>query len=177
MDPTREKFLHADQKTENLSSWLGRRKILEQFQQLLQIRFPKVDYNIFVFGSFVRNDFCAGESDIDLIIYCDDRLKRMELEDLCREFFSEAGLETDILPYYYMDDAYVYVVGILNSVHLTAYYPKKLKDELYIIAGNYCVYKKENALKRKYQRWEYAIQRRRLKQEEMESNGKTSGKY
>ena len=160
----------------NLSAWSERRKLLEEFQCVLKDAFPKEDYNIFVFGSFVRNDFCDGESDIDLIVYCDNPLKRMELEDTAKQFFNCVRLESDILPYYYMDDAYIYAVGILNSIHLTDYYPKKLKDELYIISGNYSKHKKENELRRKYQRWEYALKRRSLNREkEMEYYGETPG--
>ena len=153
----------------DLSAWTSRKELLEEFIRELEEYFPEENYNIFVFGSFIRKDFCDGRSDIDLIIYCEDRLKMMELEELTRNFFENAGLEADILPYYFMSDAYIYAVGILNSIHLTDYYPKKLKDELYIIAGNYAFYKKENELRKKYQKWEYVIQKRNLiKQKEME---------
>lgn len=157
-----------------LDTWEKRRKLLASFQEALLERFPEEDYNVFVFGSYVRNDFRDGESDIDLIVYCESRIRQMELEEFCRSFFVRAELEADVLPYYYTEDAYVYAVGILNSVHLTDYYPKKLRNELYIIAGNYAKHKKENAIRKKYQNWEYALRRRYLMRKEGGTYGKAS---
>lgn len=72
-----------------------------------------------------------------------------------QEFFQSLGLKTDILEYSYMPEAYVYVVGILNSIQMTDFYPQKLKNELYIIAKNYNGFLKQQAEKKKHMLWAY----------------------
>ena len=119
----RNKFLEGGPYMQ-VGTWPERRAALEKFQGALQEKFPEMDYNVFVFGSFVRDDFQDGKSDIDMIVYCEDMLKRMEIAEFCSEYFKRRQLEADVLEYYYMEDAYTYAVGILNSIQMTEYYPK-----------------------------------------------------
>ncbi len=158
----------------DLATWKERRELLADFQMKLLHQFGENDYNVFVFGSYIREDFTPGESDIDLIVYCNKIIKRMDIVDYCRDYFYQQGLPCDVLEYYYYEYEYVYAIGILNSVPLTDYFPKQLKDELYIIAKNYAAHKRENALQQKYQDWEYVIYKRKSihKKEVPHLNGK-----
>lgn len=144
-----------------VGTWPERRAALEKFQGALQEKFPEMDYNVFVFGSFVRDDFQDGKSDIDMIVYCEDMLKRMEIAEFCSEYFKRRQLEADVLEYYYMEDAYTYAVGILNSIQMTEYYPKKLRNELYVITRRYARYLEGQRRKLKYMRWDYTMWKRR----------------
>ena len=76
-----------------LDSWEKRRELLVRFQSELIQAFPdESDYNVYVFGSFIRRDFKPGISDIDLIIYCNDFLKRCDIYDFCSQFFEQEQL-------------------------------------------------------------------------------------
>lgn len=141
----------------NLDTWNNRRLLLEKFQSELLNRFSENDYNVFVFGSYTRKDFNPETSDIDMIVYCPNTLKRMDIAEFCNCFFKNEDLQADVLEYYYLPDAYIYAVGILNSIRLTDYYPKILKNELYIIAKNYNNYLKKQSIKKRYMRWDYII--------------------
>ncbi|MDO5424858.1 MAG: nucleotidyltransferase domain-containing protein [Eubacteriales bacterium] len=144
-----------------LSVWTERRELLLRFQKELLDKFPEEDYNVFVFGSFVRSDFREGQSDIDMIVYCNDTKKQYAIHEFCENFFEEQGLSSDVLNYYYIPDAYVYAVGILNSIKLTDFYPQRLKDELYLIARNYGFHRREQEVQRRYLNWDYLIGRKR----------------
>lgn len=76
-----------------LDSWEDRRKLLVRFQAELIQAFPdESDYNVYIFGSFIRSDFKPGISDIDLIIHCNDFLKRCDIYDFCSLFFKQEHL-------------------------------------------------------------------------------------
>jgi predicted nucleotidyltransferase len=151
-----------------LETWKERRNVLIQFQLELDERFLDRDYNIFIFGSFVRADFKPGQSDIDLIVYCNDMLKRIELAEYCEEYFHSIGIKADVLEYYFMPEAYIYAVGILNSVQMTDYYPQELKDELYHITKKYHIFLEEQRVKEKYMRWAYQIRKAKLMEKKTE---------
>lgn len=139
----------------DLSDWGERRQLLIAFQKELVTYFPEGDYNVFVFGSYIRPDFVAGKSDIDMIIYCDDRKKQEVIADFCRTFFQEAGIESDVLEYFYSESAYIFVNGILNSFPMTEYYPEKLKCELYLMSKEFRQSLEEKRRKGKYYHWAY----------------------
>ena len=157
----------------DLSDWKGRRELLVEFQSALIRQFGENDYNVFVFGSYVRQDFEAGKSDIDLIVYCEILEKKMDIADFCMGFFRDRGISADVLEYYFMEEAYVYVNGILNSIPLTDYYPKKLRAELYLIAKRYSQYLEGQQIKRKYMNWDYVLQNNWKENK----NGRTAERY
>lgn len=158
-----------------LDSWEDRRKLLVRFQSELIQAFPdESDYNVYIFGSFIRRDFKPGISDIDLIIYCNDFLKRCDIYDFCSLFFKQEHLPCDILEYSYMPEGYIFVTGILNAFPMTAYYPKSLRDELYIIAKNYQQYLERQEIKKKYMRWDYLINKAKLEKGEEQTHGRYS---
>lgn len=149
----------------DLDTWASRRLLLMKFQaELLEI-FPAEDYNVFVFGSYIRNDFNSETSDIDLIVYSDNSIERGDIVEFCKKYFQELELPSDVLEYYYSRDAYIFAQGILNSIHLTDYYPDRLKNELYIISTYYSRYMKEAAIKNKYMHWAYVLNKYELNKE------------
>lgn len=139
----------------DLSEWEKRRQLLIEFQKGLQLEFQVEDYNVFVFGSYIRPDFVAGESDIDMIVYCEDKNRQGAIADFCREFFLAAGIESDVLEYFYSVNAYIFANGILNAFPMTGYYPEKLKNELYVIMRNFRYHIGDKKRKEKYYHWAY----------------------
>lgn len=54
------------------------------------------------------------------------------------------------------------------------YYPKALRDELYVITRNYQRYLERQEIKKKYLRWDYLINKARLEKEEERVHGRHS---
>lgn len=54
------------------------------------------------------------------------------------------------------------------------YYPKALRDKLYVITRNYQRYLERQEIKKKYLRWDYLINKARLEKEEERVHGRHS---
>ena len=85
-------------------------------------------YNIFVFGSFLTDDFVQDKSDIDLGIYTEKKIS--DLDDIIEEFLSNYNLDHDtiwIQPEFstnYID------IAALSGYRLTDYYPDVLSSPI-----------------------------------------------
>lgn len=141
----------------DLSTWEARRETLVDFQAALVRRFPKEDYNIFVFGSYIRPDFDNENSDIDLVAYCKDDHRQMEVAEFAKAYFDAIGLANDIVCYFYSDSAYILPGAIMNAIRLTSYFPASLRWELYQIIKAKERYLKDKEERIKYERWRYLI--------------------
>lgn len=92
-------------------------------------------YNIFVFGSFLTDDFVQDKSDIDLGIYTEKKIS--DLDDIIEEFLSNYNLDHDtiwIQPEFstnYID------IAALSGYRLTDYYPDVLSSHLGILESTY----------------------------------------
>lgn len=140
-----------------LETWKERRELLLKFCEKLQSQFTEENYNIFVFGSYVRNDFRPGDSDIDLVVYCPDDEKREKLAQFARDYFQNYGLDSDVLPYYFSPNATIFYPAILNGIKLTDYYPLQLQKELYLLRKHYDAECKRKKAKEKYLWWDYIL--------------------
>lgn len=132
----------------DLKDWSGRRELLIRLQKELKKKYPEEDYNIFVFGSYIRKDFEYGKSDIDLVLYCPDFKKRDKIASFLEAFFKEF-LPCDILQYFYSPNATIFYPAITGGMPLTDYYPDELVGELYYLRR---YYSKEQAEKKDYAR-------------------------
>ena len=83
-------------------------------------------------------------------------------------------MTSDFLDYSYMPEGYLFATGILNAFRMSDYYPKVLRDELYIIAKNYQRYLERMEIKKKYLRWDYLINKARLEKEGEHAHGRYS---
>jgi len=147
---------------EDLADWKNRRLLLQEYQKELLKQFPKEDYNVFVFGSFIRNDFHSERSDIDVVVYCEESDKQRAISDFSECFFTSKGIECDVLQYYYSEYATIFYVAIMTSLKMTDYFPKKLKDELFYLWKSFEREQREQMEKEKYLRWGTIIQRDKM---------------
>lgn len=132
----------------DLTDWSSRRAVLVRLQKELKEQYPEEDYNIFVFGSYIRNDFKDGRSDIDLVLYCQDFRKRDQIAAFLEQYFKDI-LPCDILQYFYSPSATIFYPAITRGMPLTDYYPDQLVGELYYLRR---YYSKEQAEKKDYAR-------------------------
>lgn len=122
--------------------------VLVRLQRELKEQYPEEDYNIFVFGSYIRNDFKDGKSDIDLVLCCQDFRKRDQIAVFLEQYFKDI-LPCDILQYFYFPSATIFYPAITRGMPLTDYYPDQLVGELYYLRR---YYSKEQAEKKDYAR-------------------------
>ena len=81
------------------ANWSERRNLLIKLQgQLLQY-FPKEDYNVIIFGSYIRADFDVRKSDIDIIVYAEDEKKQEKVGGFVKKFFQKEEISSDVLLY------------------------------------------------------------------------------
>jgi len=145
----------------DLSTWKNRRELLIRFQKALLKKFSIEDYNVFIFGSYITAEFVHNESDIDIIIYCKDAGKRNDIELFANEFFLYYDLQSDILQYFFSENAPIYAV-ILDSLRLTDYFPKELKNELYYLLKIYDHDMRQKREKQRYLHWCYLMKKDEL---------------
>lgn len=140
-----------------LETWKERRQLLLEFSRKLQGQFLEIDFNVVVFGSYIRNDFNPESSDIDLVVYCQDEEMQGEIARFATEFFRAYNLESDVLQYYFSPNAVIFYPAIMNGIKLTDYYPRQLQEELYHLRKYYdadCIRKKQ---REKYLWWDYIL--------------------
>ena len=71
-----------------------RHEFIQQLGDYVAARFSE-PYNIFIFGSFLTDDFVPGKSDLDLGIYTEKKIS--ELDGIIEEFLSNYNLDHDII--------------------------------------------------------------------------------
>ena len=92
------------------TTWDQRVDFLEELSTVVHEKFHSDAYNVFVFGSFLRDDYDPDKSDLDLTIYA----KESELTFAIVDFLDQL-------------DAYIVVKPLGLNVSFTNYYPEELK--------------------------------------------------
>lgn len=109
-----------------------RRLILVEIQKRLLNKFPEEDYNIYIFGSFIRDDFKPKYSDIDIGILCENPTKRFELLDFISDILEELiPIKRDIVTVELQPDCFVNIDILTSPFHFTGYRPEGLDIYLY----------------------------------------------
>jgi predicted nucleotidyltransferase len=109
-----------------INSTNERRNILIDLQEKLSIEFPDIDYNVFIFGSFVRNDFNPASSDIDIGFICDNSNNRMNIRSFIKNYFMAIELSCDLITVQYTPKAFVNIPILSSKFRLTDYYPEEI---------------------------------------------------
>ena len=141
------------------ANWSERRNLLIKLQGLLLQYFPKEDYNVIIFGSYIRADFDVGKSDIDIIVYAEDEKKQEKVGGFVKKFFQKEEISSDVLLYSFNPFGFIFLFGIMNGYKLTEYYPRTLKAELYQIHKCYERYLREKNEEKKYDRWKRILEK------------------
>ena len=68
------------------NTWESRKEFLITFQQALHSEFGEDGYNVFIFGSFLREDYKPLESDLDLAVFCPDKRKSIFIQGYISKF-------------------------------------------------------------------------------------------
>lgn len=111
----------------------NRRDFLIQFQQDLIKEFGEEDYNVFIFGSFVRDDFHDG-SDIDLAVYSSDSSKLVDLAYYIRKYLDKAlSISHHLILIGKEAGRYIALAPLSSPWQFTDYYPEDLRAYFYTL--------------------------------------------
>lgn len=112
-------------------TWDDRKAYLNELKNKLHERFGTTGYNVFVFGSFVREDFVPGKSDIDLAIYSEDYFLELDIYDFLEEELTAVGIDRSLLQISTdQAHAFVCITPLELNLGMTDYYPEELKTYL-----------------------------------------------
>ena len=130
-----------------LKTWEDRKRYLADFQQALLDRFGENNYNVFVFGSILRDDYKPGVSDVDVAIYSENLVLRIEVEEFCQDYFKKDDMKSSII---HIDTeeryAFVAISPLRLNVCVTDYYPQELKDYLIQLQRRFIWYNEERKM-------------------------------
>ena len=115
-------------------SWEDRKKFLLELSKVVESEFNNQKYNIFVFGSFLRDDYNPDTSDLDLAVYSDSAALTFDIVTFLEQYLKELDIPCDILEIFTDQfDAYVVVAPLGMNVSFTDYFPDELKEYFYIV--------------------------------------------
>lgn len=115
-------------------SWEDRKKFLLGLSKAVEKSFTDKKYNIFVFGSFLRDDYDPDTSDLDLAVYADSTALTFDIVTFLEQYLEEKDIPFDIMEIFTDQyDAYVVVDPLGTNVTFTDYYPDELREYFYIV--------------------------------------------
>lgn len=110
-------------------TWEQRLDFLDYLKNTVIEEFPDTEsYNVFVFGSFVRDDYDPEYSDLDLAIYANEPDLTFAICDFIDQFLKSKDVPCSLLEIFTDQlDAYVVVKPLGLNIGFTDYFPEDLK--------------------------------------------------
>lgn len=109
-----------------LNTLENRIKYLATISEKIQTLDLHDDINLFVFGSFITNNFKLGESDIDIAIYSKNVIDYLDILELLQDEFATINLDSDIFRVYENVPSAVYYAALNSPIQFTDYFPENL---------------------------------------------------
>lgn len=124
-------------------SWEDRKKFLLKLSEIVCKEFSGRNFNVFVFGSFLRDDYDPDTSDLDLAVYADSTALTFDVVTFLERHLEELDIPFDILEIFTDQyDAYVVVDPLGTNVTFTDYFPEELREYFYIVR-NRAIWRRE----------------------------------
>ena len=113
----------------DLSTLEKRKTFLTGFKETLSEKFKDVDYNVFIFGSFVTDKFKPDKSDIDVAVFCKDVRVGVKISNFVEKYCSEVlAIDCDVLLIDTGMDAFVDIDACTSRYKMTDYFPVDLQE-------------------------------------------------
>ena len=110
------------------NTWDERKDFLLELGAAVNTKFNENTFNVFVFGSFLRNDYKPLKSDIDLAIYSEDFKIARKVYNFIADYLDNYNIPHSLLM---IDTAHTYdyvaLQAVLEDVTFTDYFPESLK--------------------------------------------------
>lgn len=105
-----------------MNTLVQREKYVNKLNTAIKEEFPQKNYQVWVFGSFLTDDY-TPQSDIDIAIYCADISLLLDIRDFIDEYLSNDKLKHDIVIFEFNDEHCINIPIILYGKALTEYEP------------------------------------------------------
>lgn len=99
-----------------------REQYVNKLKDAIKEKFPHKDYQVWVFGSFLTDDY-TPHSDIDIAIYCENIPLLLNIKDFIDDYLSDDKLRHDIVIFELNDEHYINIPIALYGKTLTEYEP------------------------------------------------------
>lgn len=128
------------------NSWEERLDFLDELSKSVAAKFDARAYNVFLFGSFIREDYDPMISDLDLAVYACTTELTETIADFIRDYLEQRNVPYDLLEIDTTQyDAYVCVEPLGLNVTFTSYYPEELREYFCIIRVRAIWYNEETS--------------------------------
>lgn len=107
-----------------------RKKFINSMMTFLSNKYNLSDTQIFVFGSFLTNEYEPGKSDIDIGIYCENETKMYDIECDLDIYFDKYKLKHDIVIMHLNKNLWINIPILTYGKPLTTYEDEKLFNYL-----------------------------------------------
>lgn len=107
-----------------------REKFANEMLDFIKERYDLSDTQIFIFGSFLTQDFVPAESDIDIGVYSENETKMYDIKNDLSIYLDNAGIEYDIVIMHLNENLWINIPILTYGKPLTPYEDDKLADYL-----------------------------------------------
>ena len=109
---------------------LDRENFITSMLEFIKSKYDLVNTQIFIFGSFLTEEFKPGESDIDIGIYSEDEVKMYDIKVDLEVYLDKFDIKYDIVIMHLSKHLWINVPILLYGKQLTSYQDSKLIDYL-----------------------------------------------
>ena len=104
---------------------------IEQFKEELLKQFPYDDYQIWIFGSFLTEEYTPGKSDIDIELFCDNTARLNNIYEWVNKYFDKEKLSHDlVIVELDNDNSYMNIPIMFYGKPIMEYFTEKFIDNL-----------------------------------------------
>lgn len=108
-----------------------RKEFVEQMKHNILMQFPDNDYQIWVFGSFLTDEYVSGESDIDIGIFCDNTSKLNDIYGWIDDYLNKEKLAHDLVVVELdNDNSYMNIPIMFYGKPVMEYFTEKFIDNI-----------------------------------------------
>lgn len=108
-----------------------RENFIEQFKKALLKQFPYNDYQVWVFGSFLTEEYTPEKSDIDIGLFCDNTERLNDIYEWVNEYFDKEKLSHDlVIVELDNDNSYMNIPIMFYGKPIMEYFTEKFIDNL-----------------------------------------------
>ena len=135
-------------------TWEARRAFLIELKNAVVAKFPEENYNGFVFGSFIRDDYKPEESDLDLAVFSLEFDRELDVTYFIEDYLEERDIDSSIIEIDVKQyGAFAVIPPLRMNVSFTDYYPEELHNYLGILRRDYVWYQEDrDNIRRKKER-------------------------
>lgn len=108
----------------------NREKFIESMICFLSQKYDLSDTQVFVFGSFLTNEFVPGKSDIDIGVYSENETKMYDIKIELDKYLSKFNIEHDIVIMHLNSNLWINIPIMTYGKQLTSYESESLFNYL-----------------------------------------------